>query len=446
MNRRLRLLSWLAGGTDALAEALAVSAVVDDGDGWRSIGGRPHDLDTADADKLYHDALTAWRKNPIARRSITITTDYVVGSGIFLSSPDEHLQKFIDVFWHHPKNLINGRLESMSDELSRAGDLFPTLHRNPVTGVSYVRFLTRDQIERVETLKSDWEDERYIIQKSGDAIGKGTRWYTAGNPRSHRRKAVALHYHISRPIGAMFGESDLAVAIPWLLRYSRMLEDRIKLHWAARAYLWFVKVGSGKVAETAVKYASPPESGSIIVHDDGEEWSMQSPNLRGADADHDMQAVRNMLDAASGQPPHWRGEDSNVNLSTGSAMQGPTERHLERRQQHFAFILQDIVYQAYVRANQLKPDLWPTLETAVYTELFVVVRPEVSKSDNALLADAANKLSAALGQLEPAYGKSTTFKRKALGLIFKFAGEPLSEKDTVAIMEESEAEKNGKNN
>ena len=38
------------------------------------------------------------------------------------------------------------------------------------------------------------------------------------------------------------GESDLTTIIPWLLRYSRMLEDRVRLHWAARAFLYLVTV------------------------------------------------------------------------------------------------------------------------------------------------------------------------------------------------------------
>jgi hypothetical protein len=34
-----------------------------------------------------------------------------------------------------------------------------------------------------------------------------------------------LHYAVNRPLGALLGEGDLATLIPWLLRYSRMLED-----------------------------------------------------------------------------------------------------------------------------------------------------------------------------------------------------------------------------
>jgi hypothetical protein len=51
-----------------------------------------------------------------------------------------------------------------------------------------------------------------------------------------------------------------------------------------------------------------------------------SPVLHGADAQHDLKAVRQMVDAGSGYPPHWRGESSDANLATAQAMQSPTER------------------------------------------------------------------------------------------------------------------------
>ncbi len=60
----------------APAASLTVSAVVDDSAGWSSLTGRSQVYDQAQVQELYADALTAWRKNPIAWRIIAITTDY----------------------------------------------------------------------------------------------------------------------------------------------------------------------------------------------------------------------------------------------------------------------------------------------------------------------------------------------------------------------------------
>ena len=63
-------------GTESAKLGLgAISAVVDDSAGWMSLTARPHDYDPAQVQELYSDALTAWRKNPIAWRIIGITTD-----------------------------------------------------------------------------------------------------------------------------------------------------------------------------------------------------------------------------------------------------------------------------------------------------------------------------------------------------------------------------------
>jgi hypothetical protein len=64
------------------------------------------------------------------------------------------------------------RLEGMSDELARAGDLFVTLHRNELDGMSYIRFVTKDRIERIETAPNDYETELvyYETQDTGGAL------------------------------------------------------------------------------------------------------------------------------------------------------------------------------------------------------------------------------------------------------------------------------------
>ena len=104
-------------------------AQVDDGQGWERLSAAAAaELNAAEA---YQDALEAWRKNPLAWRIIAITTDYVVGEGVTATSRQPEVQAFIERFWNHPRNRLDLRLEAMCDELSRAGDLFVLLFRNP---------------------------------------------------------------------------------------------------------------------------------------------------------------------------------------------------------------------------------------------------------------------------------------------------------------------------
>jgi hypothetical protein len=133
--------------------------VDDEHPGWTSTSGRPHDRDYGEIQEQYTDTLLAWRKNPMAWRIVSITTDYVIGKDFSITSPFKPLDNFIKEFWNHPKNRMDLRLTGMCDELSRSGDLFVLLWRNPIDGMSYVRFLTKDQIRGIHSAPTDWETE-----------------------------------------------------------------------------------------------------------------------------------------------------------------------------------------------------------------------------------------------------------------------------------------------
>ena len=414
----------------------AVSIRIDDSPGWTALTSQPNDRPLHEIQELYRDALEATRKNPMAKSIVDITTDFVLGDGLVFGSHILSFNKFIEIFWNHPLNRVDQRLQALSDELSRAGDLFIVLFMNEQDGMSYIRFVTKEEIIEIETAENDWETEIAYHQRL-EVSGDPKVWMSPNNPAADEAEAIMLHYSVNRPIGSGYGEGDLDTVIPWLLRYSRMLEDRVRLNWAVRAFLWFVTVPTNQVEAKQSQYARPPEAGSIVVKDDGEEWEVKSPSLRAVDARHDLQAVRNMIDAV-GYPPHWRGEPGDANLATAQAMQLRPERHLRRRQNYIVFILQDLIYHAYKRAFvagkvRTKPSDLP------YSELYSIQTTDISRADNEALAGAAKDLTAAFYQIftivQPQ--SSPTLARRALDLIFKFAGEPLSESTMDEIMKES---------
>ncbi len=421
---------------DGRGERLAAVTVrVDDESvGWGALSGRPHDYDAGTVQVNYQDALTAWRKNPIAWRTIAITTDYVVGDRISISSPNRNLNRYIQAFWQHSKNNMGRRLEPMSDELSRAGDLFVLLFRNPQDGMSYIRLVTKDRIQKIETAPNDWETELvfYETQDSGDAKA----WYSPDHPQASEQDAVMLHYAVNRPAGALMGEGDLTTMIPWLQRYSRMVEDRVRLNWAVRAFLWIVTVPANRVQEKKEQYRNPPESGSIIVKDESEKWEPVTPLLRGGDASKDLQAVRAMIDAGSGFPPHWRGDAGDISLATAQAMQAPTERHLRRRQQYFVWMLEDVIYHGYQRSVEVGRSR-PLPAGVDYERLFTVSLPDISRWDNASLAESAKDVAAAFYSLSAQIGGlPENYARQVLRVAFKFMGEPLDDETLTALVRE----------
>ena len=58
-----------------------------------------------------------------------------------------------------------------------------------------------------------------------------------------------LHYAINRPVGAQWGESDLAPVLRWLSRYAAWLEDRARLNRFRTAFLYIVHAKFSSEAE-----------------------------------------------------------------------------------------------------------------------------------------------------------------------------------------------------
>jgi hypothetical protein len=146
-----------------------------------------------------------------------------------------------------------------------------------------------------------------------------------------------------------------------------------------------------------------------------------------------------MIDAGSGYPPHWRGEAGDANLATAQAMQGPTERHLLRRQQYFTFILQDILYHAYLRSGSGVSTIPRLHQNPSYAAIFNVITSEVSRYDSEALARATRDLAAAVQNIASLLpGRSRTFTEYVLKTISRASGQPLDEGQIARILTESD--------
>jgi hypothetical protein len=428
-----RLIAGRQAAADLAATLVAVTSKVDDSTGWYSFEGGPNDRDASEILQQYTDALEAWRKNPIAKRAIDLMTDFCLGDGFIPTAPGS-MGTWIDAWWNHPKNAMPLRMPELSDELGRAGDLFLTLHRNPADGMSYIRPVPKDRIIKIETRDNDWETEIAYIEAGGSYEQR--RWLSPSHPASPETDAVMVHYAANRVVGALMGESDLATIIPWLLRYSRMVEDRVRLHWAARAFLWIVTVPTGKVQAKKEQYRTAPEGGSVIIKDDSEEWTAVSPDLKSMDAQFDLRAVRQMIDAGTGMPPHWRGEPHDVSLATATAMAKAATRHLRRRQLYLRHMAVDLCHVAYTRAHQIhrrraSPDAGK----------ISIAIADIDRDDNRELAESARDLATALQNLTATVTnadtrQSPTLRRLILQAVMKFAGEPLDDDTLDTVLQE----------
>ena len=474
LPRSARFASWLYNRLNR--SQYSIKFVIDDKhdvDAFTRLNfvGTEYDRDYAEVQKLYLDAIEAWRKNPIAKRIVEIFIDHVVGAGITLSSPLTELDKFIQSFWYDRRNRMPQRLESMVSEWSISGDLFPVLFFNPANGMSYIRFVVKPRITQIQTAPNDWELELfYVEERSLDRVNNVDPivWMGFEHPQANTPMRVMPmvgedgsviiptdpppelivpdsedsltlppimgHYSVNRLMGALLGEGDLVSVLTWLLRYSRMLEDRVRLNAAVRTFLWFVTVPSKSVASTLSKYKKPPSAGSVIVKDEDEQWEVQAPSLHANDARHDLEALRRMIYAGT-FPPHWFGEKGS-SLAEAKAMQAQPQRLLTRRQGDFVYMCQDIIYTAYNRAR-LVDDSLPELPSTNYQELFTAQVPDIATDDNKDLAKSGWDLAQAYSEYAlSTEGQSRTLLNKSLSAFFKFIGEPQSDDVIIKMVDE----------
>ena len=234
-----------------------------------------------------------------------------------------------------------------------------------------------------------------------------------------------LHFAVNRPIGAIRGEGDLTPILPWLKRYSRWLEDRVRLNAGMRSFLWIVYAPKRIMDDLRARYRQPPEPGSIIVAEDGaERWEAVAPHLHAADAAADGRAIRWMI--AAGGPGTGLtdfGEAFDANQATATVMVDIRRRFLKRRQAYFTWMLVELTLRAYQRSRSVSA---ASRRANINHIDFVVDAPDISGEDNMALAAAVRDLTIAFTSLQTIMGDSTELREVAIRMFAKFAEEDIA--------------------
>ena len=444
-----RLTERLFGAAVQRRVDLAVRALDDVRDrlyAGRSIDTYPRDRRDYDREEVLADALDAWRVNPLARRVVGLTSQYVVGGGMGIESKHARTHKFLNDWWNHRLNRMTTRVFEWCDELSRSGELFIALSTD-ASGMSYVRAVPAADIQEIETAVNDLEQELFIYEKPdllGEAKGynssspatpglaptmlRGRAWpvyHPDQDPRGEddTLPPVMLHYAVNKPVGAKHGESDLAPMLRWLARYASWLEDRARLNRFRNTFVYWVKAKFASQAERLARQselnANPPNPGSILVTDESETWSVLYPNLASFEAAEDGLALKKMVAVGSGNPMHFLAEPEGATRTTAESAGGPTFRHYQQRQVYFIWLLEDLARAVIRRRRAVDRLVNPDSEIKV-------TGTDISARDNAALATAASMVVAAFASLRD---RGLIDDAELLRIIYRFSGEVVDIED-----------------
>jgi hypothetical protein len=376
-------------------------------------GGRALERDRWDGEReeVLQQALNAWRVNPLARRIVELTSQYVVGGGIGLECDHAETLRLLRDFWQHRLNRMDHRVFELCDELTRSGELFVLLSTD-ASGMSYVRGVPALAVREVETAANDLEQPRRFVGRDGEES-----WAAYDPALDDGQRPVMLHYAINRPVGALRGESDLAPLLRWLGRYAAWLEDRARLNRFRFAFVYAVTMRGASEADRrrrqAELTAAPPAPGSVLVKDESEDWEVLSPKLEAAQAGEDGLALKKMISAGAGVPLHFLAEPESSTRTTAESAGGPTFRHYEQRQEYFLWLLGDLLRVVVERAARAGRAVDPGAQIRVHGA-------DVSARDNAALAVAASTAVSAFSSLRD---RALIDDGELLRLAYRFAGE-----------------------
>jgi hypothetical protein len=389
-------------------------AAMDDARDRAISGGRALERDrwNGEREEVLRQALEAWRVNPLARRIVELTGQYVVGGGIGIDCPHAGTLAFLRAFWTHRLNRMDQRVFELCDELSRSGELFLLLSTDE-SGMSYVRAIPALAVSEIETAGNDGEQALRFVSREGE----GQSWAAYQPLYDDGRAPVMLHYTVNRPVGALRGESDLAPLLRWLSRYAAWLEDRARLNRFRFAFLYSVTLRGSDEAmrrrRQAELAAHPPAPGSVLVKDESEAWEVLNPKLEAGDAGEDGLSLKKMISAGAGVPLHFLAEPESSTRTTADSAGGPTFRRFEQRQEYFTWMLGDLLRAVTRRAALAGRAVDPEAEIRV-------TAADVSARDNAALAVACSTAVTAFCGLRD---RGLIDDGELLRLAYRFAGE-----------------------
>src|SRR5689334_1316063 len=198
-----------------------------------------------------------------------------------------------------------------------------------------------------------------------------------------------LQFAINKVSNARRGNSDLATLLPWLRRYKDWLTDRVRINKYKSAFLYDVTLrGADKKAidRKKMEYTYPPEPGSVIIHNETEQWSAVQPQIQANDAKEDGRAIKLMIAAGAGVPEHYLSDSAQGNRATAVEMSLPTLLKFQRRQRLLRRIICSLLDRVILEAH--KAGRLDSQRDSSYDVTF----PEIDVQDNQQLASSVNAL------------------------------------------------------
>lgn len=406
---RATLAEWLAPGHTHLAVHETDDTITTGSTTWAENFRNRFDYKRAE---LLEQAINARRGNPIAKRIIEITTEFVIGDGFSLETANDALKTFLDNFWHHPRNDLDTQLAEWADEAWSTGDLFLLVSLDP-GGFPYVRAVPAEVITDIKTAENDYRQELYYLRGQHDEQPYPSYEVWKSAPTI---EPFMLHFPLNRMVGSCFGESDLFSVLYWIKLYQGFLENRARLNHFRNLFAWIIQRAFKSDPEKA-EYLNnfterlPKKAGGVIALGVDENLSVVNANLGSFEAEQDGLALKRMIATGVGLPLHYLAEPEGATRTTADAAGTPTFKRFKRRQEYLKNVLRAVLTVAAEVRRQVE-----TLPGSPIT----ISAPDVTERDNANLAMGVQRITAAF---IPLYNAGKITAQELIRLVYRFLAE-----------------------
>lgn len=320
--------------------------------------------------------------NPLARRIIEMTKNFILGEGIYFEAENKEVQNVLEEFWYDDINNWPIKQHERILELCLYGELFIPVSVNPRNGAVTLGhidpyFVVRvipdlnnpTVIDRIEAQIVPWDVERRefkVIRKDRDPF----------SPTYGKLSGEVFVFMINKTCNQLRGTSDLLPILDWLDAYDQFLFNRLERESFINNFVWDVTLegADAEEIENFVKALQPPSPGTVRAHNERVKWEVIAPDLESGDAQKEAALIRAHILAGAGFPPHYFSDFSGVRATAYEAY-FPTEKNLVARQKlvkaFIEYIFQFVIDQAIIHKR---------LPMNISTE-FEVYFPEISIRD-----------------------------------------------------------------
>lgn len=282
-------------------------------------------------------------KNPLAKRILEISRDFICGDGIQYDSDDSPAKNIINEFWHHPLNNFDIELPKMVYDLSLWGELIIKCSTNPFNGLVTISCLDPTQIKDIKVNKENIKDI-HSVDFHGSPLANKTYNVIKLNDKGFLDGDI-FYYRINNLTNQVRGLSDLLPLVDWLDAFDKFLFSSIERSSLLNAFVYHIQwIGLNKeeVQQQMQKFGQIKPA-SIHHTNENVKINAITPDLKASDTSELARVIKNFILGGAGIPEHWFGDGGFTNLATAKEMGIPTFQKLKERQTFILKILKDLI-------------------------------------------------------------------------------------------------------